>query len=186
MEYYDFDKNWAVFIDIWKSDYIQREVNGVMSEFTRYRNCVPDYVPGTPLWYYHDDRDDYWDVKTDKYIKDYGIKKSFDNALNYIRIKYSFDICWESINRDVVLPRKDTLDAMMFTEGQTVLVDIFLKIARELFPGSECHKIMDSRFNCVIFIPDVHIVFDPYGYYYATRDDVVYYQDIESRFDTIR
>jgi GIY-YIG catalytic domain len=82
---FDFNTHWEDFLPHWKHPTVQSLVDERMTRYTSQRRCVPDYVKGSPLWLYHDDRDHYWEdkiaQKTQKYIKETNVRGKYNASL---------------------------------------------------------------------------------------------------------
>jgi hypothetical protein len=93
-----------------------------------------------------------------------------------------YNIAFEEIVRDC-LPKPQTIESFIMIGGESVLSETFFYIAREFFPDStvimcNCHN------RDYILIPDQHIIFDIYFYYFNVPIDNEFYSSLYSEFSS--
>jgi len=190
--YFDFDKYWNIFKDVWNLPESQALLKTQMDEW-----CNTTYNPSVPLWQYTKTR--YWENKIKGEIAKESISKNYlkqykTTMQNVLPIKYANNHTLLSCYVDRVYasmfdeykPKDGTIDSFILQNGHNCLAPILYQSARYLYPDTYVELVKDMNDNDIVLLPEHKIAFDLLSFYHFKHDhDPTYNVYIDSCYDMI-
>jgi hypothetical protein len=206
---YDFDANWPIFLEIWKSAPIQSVLKPHIDQWcighanTDGNGNRPSWSEGDPLWQLS--RTDFWDlnindsidthINTHRYVE--NLQKTW--RMNLTRPNCSrhqaTDAMYEIMRisgeykrlYDLYSPKPDTIESLILVLGKNHMSHALFHVAHHMFPHDDIIFTIDKQGHDVILIPALHTVFDLFDFFYdkyelvenMLKPDAVYDEMVE-------
>ncbi|KAL0489355.1 elongation factor Ts [Acrasis kona] len=161
-KYYDFEKNWDTFYNVWQSkkaqDILEKQMKVWCKEEAYYNNGEkPVWKRGDDLWRYS--RTDYHMTRIDERVEaemeELGVVMNYDDD-NFDEEKYK---ALENELYDKHKPQKGTYEAQILVMGANYLISTLFYCAGVMFPNCKI-EVRSGDGGEVVVLPDKHLVFD--------------------------
>lgn len=182
-KYYDFDKNWDKFIEIWYSKEVQNSLDEDITHWKEF-GFFKNYDPNEPaLW--KQSKSMYWTNKIMRNAQDIIVSENHIRKFQKTMSQYNdiykvkstakeayYKLCLHHVIKDME-PKHNTIHSFIMPEAKYIFKNTMLLCAKILFPGDDI--VFSATKNCII-IPQYKVIFDLIDYYYLTYDQDLSYQ----------
>jgi hypothetical protein len=185
-KFYDFDANWDKFLEIWKSEPVQKILDVSMNHWCDRHTNMKRYERGDQLWKFSNY--DYWESEESyeaieesfNEVEKYGMvntyKKRMKEVLDYkydsseLNDSYIFSTCADAI-RTKFTPKDDSIESFIMYGGKKYIFKALFQVSIILFKNSQLiipAEVYPEN-NKFVLIPEEKIVFDLYDYYHIVK-----------------
>lgn len=174
--YYDFDKNWKRFFEVWSSTKVQTVLCSQMNDWCS--GTAMSWHTNEPLWQLS--RHEYWSRENKERLRNYVAatygphghvhhSDAMRRAANIEISQGAWDALLQERFYEESLPQPGTLDSLVLVDGEEYLHDALLETATALFPESGIFSV-DPQGASYVVVPNEHLVLDLLGFYWYTRE----------------